>query len=136
LQVTDWGGIELWAPVYAPPRQERHLAPTTVRTLDWYRPFGARPPLWGSDHVVTRWERSRRREPDPVTETTTRLVIPARSRHAVVAGWQYDGLRRHPALRLAHEGDDGREQYTYLAFGNVYARDAVLARLLDHSAVS
>ena len=130
LQLTEWGGVEIWAPSPAAPPSRPSLAPMTVRTLDWYRPFGARPPLWGSDHLAVQWQRRRRPEPPPVTETTTRLTITARARQAVVAGWQYAALRRYPALRVAPQGDDGRAQYAYLAFSTVFAREAVLARLL------
>jgi hypothetical protein len=132
LQVTEWGRIELRAPNPVARSSQPTLAPLSVRTMDWYRPFGARPPLWGSDHLAVQWQRRRRREPEPRPEPTSHLTIPAHARQAIVVGWQYAGLRRYPALRMAHQGEDGREQLTYLAFGSVFARDAVLARLLDH----
>jgi hypothetical protein len=134
LQVSEWGGIEITAPTFAPPRVRPSLTPLTVRTLDWYRPFGLRPPLWGSDHLAVRWQQSRRRRAAaPPIEITNRLTIPARARQAAVAGWQYAGLRRYPAIRLTYTDDGNRKRYSYLAFGGTLARDAVLARLAESS---
>jgi hypothetical protein len=130
LQLTRWGGVEVSAPIYAPPRRPPGMAPLGVRTLDWYRPrIGIQPPVWGANPAVAQ-RRVPRREPEPNVQTVARLAIPAPTLEAVTAGWQYAGLRRYPALRLAHAGEHDRPQYTYLAFGSVAARDAVLARLV------
>ncbi len=65
-----------------------------------------------------------------VVQSIARLAIPAPTLEAVAPGWQYAGLRRYPALRLVHGGEQGRPQYTYVAFGTTAARDAVLTRLV------
>ncbi len=132
LQVTPWGGVQVSAPNFTPRGRWRGVTPLGVRTLDWYRPFALRPPLWGADPLPMQWQRRRRREvtePEPSAETASRLAILAHDRRAVVPGWQYSALRRYPAIRLAHRGDGERDQYTYLAFASVRTRDLVLARL-------
>ena len=70
-----------------------------------------------------------RRERRPLAEGSALLAISPRQLHEVTAGWQYAGLRRYPALRLAHQGDDRAQQVTYLAFDTPADRDAVRARL-------
>jgi hypothetical protein len=62
-------------------------------------------------------------------DTPARLAISPRQVQDVSAGWQYAGLRRYPALRITHLGDDRGEQVTYLAFDTPADRDAVRARL-------
>jgi hypothetical protein len=130
LQLTRWGGVEVSAPIYAPPRRPHGMPPLGVRTMDWYRPrMGIHPPVWGANPAVAQ-RRVPRREPEPTVQSVARLAIPAPTLGAVTPGWQYAALRRYPALRLTHAGERGRPQHTYLAFGSAAARDAVLDRLV------
>ncbi|HLH24011.1 MAG TPA: hypothetical protein VK066_15920 [Chloroflexota bacterium] len=130
LELTRWGGVEVSAPIYAPRSRPQGLAPLGVRTFDWSRPrVGAQPPLWGA-HPPVGQRRVPPREPEVVVQSIARLAIPAPTLEAVAPGWQYAGLRRYPALRLVHGGEQGRPQYTYVAFGTTAARDAVLTRLV------
>ncbi len=130
LQLTCWGGLEVSAPIYAPRRRPQSTAPLGVRTLDWYRPrIGIHPPVWSANPPVAHRRTPPPREPELVVQSVARLAIPAPTLEAITSGWQYAGLRRYPTLRLQHSGEGGRPQYSYLAFGTVAARDAVLARL-------
>lgn len=129
LQLTRWGGVEVSAPIYAPRHRPHSMAPLGVRTPDWYQPrIGVQPPVWGA-HPLVAQRRAPRPEPEIVVQSVARLAIPPPTLEAVMAGWQYAGLRRYPALRLTHQSGQDRPQYTYVAFGTAAARDAVLARL-------
>jgi len=128
LKLTPWGGVELFTSPSDGGRSPR-LAPRSAGMLDWYRPVGPRPPIWAADpSVIQRLlaaQTMRERPPEP----SERLAIAAQAVREVTAGWQYAGLRRHPALRIAHRGVDRTERLTYLAFDSAEARDAVRARL-------
>jgi hypothetical protein len=129
LGLVEWGGIQVRAPGYAV-RTRRPIAPPfSVGTLDWSRPVARRQPTWAADPLLLQRQMRARHEARQLVDTPAHLAISPRQIRDVSAGWQYVGLRRYPALRITHLGDDRGEHVTYLAFDTPTDRDAVRARL-------
>jgi hypothetical protein len=128
LKLNPWGGVELFAARPAEGERSLRLGSRSAGMLDWYRPVGPRPPIWAADPSVIQrllTAQSRRERPP---EPSERLAIAAQAVRDVATGWQYAGLRRYAALRIAHRGVDRTERLTYLAFDSAEARDALRAR--------
>jgi hypothetical protein len=129
LEITRWGRIEVRAPSYVargPGQRVRPLGPVRLR---WYRPGSGPLPIWAADPILIDRLISRQLERDTASEPPARLEIAPRALEDVLRGWQYVGLRRLPALRLTHRGEDGAVERTYLAFDSTAGRDAVWGRL-------
>ena len=129
LKLTPWGGVELFASSSSDGERWPRLGARSAGMLDWYRPVGPRPPIWAADpSVIQRLLAAQTRRERP-PEPSERLVIAAQAVREVATGWQYAGLRRYAALRIAHRGFDRTERLTYLAFDSAEARDALRSRL-------
>jgi hypothetical protein len=128
LEIAGWGQIQARAPshVALPRRRNSPLVPVSLR---WYRPGHGPRPIWVGDPLLIESLNDRRRRYVEPPLSPARLAIAPRALEAMTPGWQFDGLKRMPALRLAHRSDEGTGRYTYVAFGSVEVRDEVVRRL-------